>query len=189
MRIDGGTIFGGLIEATDGNLYGVNTRSGKCLFCGNIFKITPAGDFSIVYDFENTGSKHWAPYSTLFQHTNGLIYGMTYYGGTGKDSYCTTGFCGVLFSLDMGAAPFVSFVSGAGRVGKKIQILGQGFIGATSVSFNGVAATFTVVSDTFLTASVPIAATTGFVIVTTPSGTLTSNKKFYLLPNSTDKIR
>ena len=40
----------------------------------------------------------------------------------------------------------------------------------------------TVVSDTYLTATVPPGATTGFVTVTTPSGTLTSNQEFRVRP-------
>jgi hypothetical protein len=69
-----------------------------------------------------------------------------------------------------------------GKVGQTRGILGQGFTGTTSVSFNGIPAIFTVVRDTFLTATVPSGATTGFVTVTTPSGTLTSNQKFRVSP-------
>jgi len=39
-----------------------------------------------------------------------------------------------------------------------------------------------VISDTFMTATVPEGATTGPVTVATPSGTLTSNVKFKELP-------
>ncbi len=42
--------------------------------------------------------------------------------------------------------------------------------------------TFTVHSDTFLTAIVPSGATTGSVSVTTPGGTLNSNVPFTVLP-------
>jgi len=37
------------------------------------------------------------------------------------------------------------------------------------------------VSDTFIKATVPVGATTGYVTVTTPSGTLTSNVPFNVL--------
>jgi hypothetical protein len=67
-------------------------------------------------------------------------------------------------------------------VGQTGPILGQGFIGTTSVMVNGTPATFTVVSDTYLRATVPVGATSGYVTVTTPSGTLTSNKPFIVLP-------
>jgi hypothetical protein len=43
-------------------------------------------------------------------------------------------------------------------------------------------AAFTVKSDTYLTATVPSGATTGKVTVTTPSGTLKSNKIFRVTP-------
>jgi hypothetical protein len=44
--------------------------------------------------------------------------------------------------------------------------------------FNGVAAAFTVESDTYLKAKVPAGATTGTVSVVTPSGTFNSNPQF-----------
>ena len=104
----------------------------------------------------------------LFQATDGKFYG-TYGGGNSGDA---------VYSLDVSLAPFVTFVAPSGKVGKTAQILGQGLTGSTQVTFNGVAASFTVVSDTYLTAVVPTGATTGAVVVTTPTGTLTSNKSF-----------
>ncbi|HXM19949.1 MAG TPA: IPT/TIG domain-containing protein [Terriglobales bacterium] len=104
----------------------------------------------------------------------GKIYGMAGNGGTHK--------WGVVYSFDVGLGPFVSLVSTTGKVGITIEVLGQGFTGTTAVSFNGTAATFTVVSDTYLKTTVPSGATTGFVTVTTPGGTLTSNKEFRVKP-------
>jgi IPT/TIG domain-containing protein len=46
-------------------------------------------------------------------------------------------------------------------------------------------ATFTVVSDTYITAKVPVNGMTGSVTVTTPTGTLTSNTKFKVIPTLT----
>lgn len=48
-------------------------------------------------------------------------------------------------------------------------------IGTTGVFLNGIPASFTVVSDTFIQATVPAGANGGYVTVQTPSGTLTSN--------------
>ena len=76
----------------------------------------------------------------------------------------------------------MSFILQAGKVGQTGGILGQGFTGTTSVSLNGIPANFTVVSDTFIKATVPPGATTGFVTVITPSGTLTSNVPFHVIP-------
>ena len=63
-----------------------------------------------------------------------------------------------------------------------MEILGQGFKGVTGVAFNGTSSNFNVVSDTYLTATVPTGATTGFVSVTTSHGSLKSNKKFRVTP-------
>ncbi len=52
-----------------------------------------------------------------------------------------------------------------GPVGTQVVITGTGFTGATEVTFNGVDATFTVNSDTKITATVPAGATTDTVHV------------------------
>jgi uncharacterized protein (TIGR03437 family) len=59
-----------------------------------------------------------------------------------------------------------------------VIILGNGLTGSTRVTFNGVAASFTVESDTYIQATVPAGASTGVVSVVTPSGTLKSNPQF-----------
>jgi uncharacterized protein (TIGR03437 family) len=69
-----------------------------------------------------------------------------------------------------------------GKVGATVKILGSDLTGATSVSFNGTAATFTVVSPSLITTTVPAGATTGKVQVVTPSGTLSSYVPFRVLP-------
>ncbi len=84
--------------------------------------------------------------------------------------------------MSVGLGPFVSFVRSSANVGDYVGILGQGLTGTTSVSFNGTPASYIVVSDTFVTPTVPGGATTGFVTVTTPSGTLTSNTQFRVAP-------
>jgi hypothetical protein len=84
-----------------------------------------------------------------------------------------------MFSLDMGLGAFITFVQLTGKTGQSAQILGQGLKGTTGVTFNGVAATkFTVESETYMTAVVPAGATTGNVVVTTPTGVLTSSVSF-----------
>jgi uncharacterized protein (TIGR03437 family) len=63
------------------------------------------------------------------------------------------------------------------------MIMGNNLTGTTSVTFNGVTAThFLVKSPTLITATVPGAATTGTIHVTTPSGTLSSNVAFQVVP-------
>jgi len=66
----------------------------------------------------------------------------------------------------------------AGPVGTSVVITGMSLSQATAVSFGSVKATFTVNSDTQVTAIVPAGAITNKVKVTTKGGTATSTAKF-----------
>ncbi len=186
---DGANPWAGLMQATDGNFYGANANGGAASSgcpsgCGTLFKITKTGVFSVLYNFDLTTGE--LPYTTMLQHTNGILYGTTQLGGTGNvDPFCAAGDCGVLYSLNIGAVPFVSLVSTTAKIGKTVEVLGQGFTGATAVAFNGTAASFKVASDTYLTTTVPTGAKTGPVTVTTPGGKRTSNKTFRVTPQFT----
>jgi IPT/TIG domain len=79
------------------------------------------------------------------------------------------GSAGTVFSLAVGLGPFVETLPTSGKVGKAIKILGTNLTGATSVTFNGTAATFTVVSSSEIKTTVLKGATTSKVKVTTPS--------------------
>jgi uncharacterized repeat protein (TIGR03803 family) len=173
----------GLLQATDGTFYGV-AGTNFSPRAGVLFQITSTGTYTVLFNFTNTvGAFPGAsPVVPLFQHTSGTFYGDTDGGGTGNMG-CIT--CGVLFSYNVGLGPFVSLLPYSGKVGKPVEFLGQGFTGTTSVSFNRTAATFRVVSDTYLTATVPSGAKTGAVTVVTPSATLTSNKTFRVTPQIT----
>jgi len=178
-----GSPVAGLVQASDGNFYGANFYgsdfcSGQC---GNIFEITPTGIFSALFSFDKLDGAN--PAVTPIQHTNGVIYGDTSAGGTGKVKPCdpNTLSCGVFYSY-AGLPAFVSLLPYSGKVGKTIGFLGQGFTSASAVSFNGITATFHVESDTFLTAVVPSGATTGVASVTTSGGTLNSNRPFRVTP-------
>jgi hypothetical protein len=70
-----------------------------------------------------------------------------------------------------------------GQEGSTVEILGQGLKGSTAVSFNGTPADFQVVSNTYLTATVPAGATLGPIAVTTQSGKLVSKVTFRVLPH------
>jgi hypothetical protein len=74
-------------------------------------------------------------------------------------------------------------------VGQSGVILGQGFTGTTSVSLNGIPASFTIASDTLIKATVPAGATSGFVTVNTPGGMLTSNVPFRVTPYNSERNR
>lgn len=169
--------IGGLTLGTDGNFYGT-TSSGGANGGGTIFKITPKGELTKLYSFcaQSNCSDGSGPANSLTQGTDGNFYGTTSAGG---DSACN---CSTVFRLSTGLQPFVSFIHASGKVGQTVQILGQGFSGATSVSFNGTPAKFTIQSDTYLTATVPAGAQWGFVTVATRGGVLKSNKAFRVTP-------
>jgi len=172
---DGAAPYGGLVQATDGNFYGT-TLSGENYGAGTLFQITPGGSLTTLHTFcSQHGCPDGAlPFGGLSQSTYGALYGTTYYGGS---QY----YDGTIFGLDMGLGPFVAFVVPAGRVGATGGILGQGFSGTTSVAINGIQANFKVISDTYIKATVPPGATTGYVTVTTPTDVLTSNVPFRVI--------
>jgi hypothetical protein len=71
-----------------------------------------------------------------------------------------------------------SFDPPSGPVGTVVTITGKAFTGATKVQFNGVNASFTMVSYTKITATVPAGATTGPITVFTPGGKAKSRTNF-----------
>jgi uncharacterized repeat protein (TIGR03803 family) len=184
---DGSEPVSGMVQATDGNFYGsasLRGLDGTCDpdGCGTLFKITPEGDFSLIFSPDGTTGE--GPYTTLVQNTNGLLYGDMYKGG---DVAACVGLhqldiCGLFYSPNLTFPPFVSPVPAFGKAGSTIGILGQGFSTTSEVSFNGTPGRVESGSGTFLSVTVPSGATTGIVTVTTPTGTLSSKPKFVVVP-------
>jgi uncharacterized repeat protein (TIGR03803 family) len=172
---DGSKPYAGLVQATDGNFYGT-TSEGGAHNQGTVFKITSGGTLTNLHSFcSQTNCADGAdPRAGLTQATNGSLYGTTSSGGAIG--------AGTVFKLSSRwLVPFVESLPTSGNVGAAVIILGTKLAGTTAVSFSGTAATFTVVSGTEITTTVPSGATTGFVTVTTPSGKLKSNKKFRII--------
>lgn len=177
---EGNGAWSRMVQGTDGNFYGVTTYGGASTFCdggcGTIFSIGPTGAFTSLYSFcPASGCADGAvSIAGLIQDTNGTFYGTTAEGGTSNE--------GVVYSLSMGLGPFVKTQTTSGAVGSSVVILGTGLTGATSVTFNGTSAVFTVVSSSEITATVPAGATSGRVQVTTPTVVLLSNQNFRVTP-------
>lgn len=173
----------GLIQATDGDLYGATQGGGANGIGGTIYKITPTGTLTTLYSFcSQTDCKDgYGPLAAPVQDTNGNFYGTTWLGGTSATcTSCTppgTGY-GTVFSLSVGLGPFVETQPTSGTVGTAVKILGTNLTSATSVTFNGTVAVFKVASSSEITTTVPTGATTGTVKVVTSKGTLSSNVKF-----------
>jgi len=75
-----------------------------------------------------------------------------------------------------------SFTPTSGAVGTVVTITGVSLTQTTKITFGGVAAIFTVNSDTQVTATVPTGAKTGKIGITTPGGTATSATSFTVTP-------
>jgi uncharacterized repeat protein (TIGR03803 family) len=77
---DGATPYGSLIQASDGNFYGM-TSGGGAYGLGTVFKITPSGTESVLHSFAGGSTDGSSPYGNLIQASDGNFYGMTYGGG------------------------------------------------------------------------------------------------------------
>jgi uncharacterized repeat protein (TIGR03803 family) len=176
----------GLIEGSDGNLYGTTDSVEGCepLACGAVYRMTLQGNVTAIHTFcATTGCPDGAnPQAPLFQATNGAFFGAAFWGGKSTNSQCIGNGCGVLFTFSKGLAPVVMASPNFGKAGRVIKILGNDLTETSSVTFNGTPATFSVVSATYIEATVPIGATTGTIEVTVPSGALSSNAAFHVLP-------
>jgi uncharacterized repeat protein (TIGR03803 family) len=173
---DGAFPVGGVIQATDGNFYGTTSEFGNTNIydtpIGTAYELTPDGVLTVLHTFcaaNEDCTDGLGPNGDLLQATSGEFYGTTPSGGSGNNS-------GVIFRLNIGLGPFVALERSSGAVRSKVTILGTDLTGASSVTFNGTAATFSVNAiGSAITATVPQGATTGTVQVVTPSGTLNSN--------------
>ena len=104
---DGIVPVGGLIQATDGNFYGVTASGGanECFQipqaggnCGTVFKMTPAGVTTILYSFGTSIADGVTPIASLVQASDGNFYGTTANGGANSCSSSNeTNNCGTAF--------------------------------------------------------------------------------------------
>ncbi len=93
---DGYYPSGGLTYGSDGNFYGILSQSPEdASGSGAIFQVTPAGKFSIVYNFQN-GADGGNPVGYLIEATDGNFYGATTTGGSGANT-------GTIYRLTPGA--------------------------------------------------------------------------------------
>jgi uncharacterized repeat protein (TIGR03803 family) len=73
---------------------------------------------------------------------------------------------------------YKSFAPPSGPVGTVVTFNGTGLTQTTKVTIDNLSATFTVVSDSEITATVPTGAATGKIVVTTKGGSVTSSTSF-----------
>jgi uncharacterized repeat protein (TIGR03803 family) len=77
--------IGAVAQGQDGSLYTTAPHGGidDGVCCGAVFKITPAGDLSTLYNFSG-GADGSEPQSGLTLGTDGNFYGTTLFGGAGN---------------------------------------------------------------------------------------------------------
>jgi uncharacterized repeat protein (TIGR03803 family) len=72
---DGAYPYGALVQDADGSLLGT-TSSGGAGGAGTVFRISPSGNFTIVYTFAGASDGGW-PYAGLARAADGSFYGTT----------------------------------------------------------------------------------------------------------------
>jgi uncharacterized repeat protein (TIGR03803 family) len=95
-----------VLQASDGNFYGTTYMGGTntCIYgesCGTIFKITPTGEFTTLYNFCSLSdcADGYFPFAGLIQAADGNLYGTTSDGGVG--TVCGGLGCGTVFKITL----------------------------------------------------------------------------------------
>ncbi len=118
---DGINPNGGLIQASDGNLYGI-TRGGGANGNGSVFKISTVGSEVVLYSFGTNGSTDSkTPNAGLIQSSSGNLYGTTIAGGLYSSGtvfqITTAGVESVLYSFGVnvydGTSPYANIIQGS----------------------------------------------------------------------------
>jgi len=162
---NGADPFGSLLEASDGNLYGITDLEYYYLG-GTAFHLNPAGQLSTLASFQGD------------QVNDGLIQAED--GGLRGVSRSTL--FALLSGLPKPKPAIAQFQPAAGAPGARVTIRGAHFIYANQVMFNGVPAAFQVSSTNFIQAVVPSGAATGPISVSNMGGTTTSKASFTVTP-------
>jgi len=159
-----------IIAGSDGNLYGTTLGGGE-QGAGTVYRVTPDG---IVVTMHSFAQAFYYYFGGLTQNTNGEFVGTTYFGGSADD--------GTIYTLSVGLKPFVKVQPSTAPEGATVSILGSNLSDVTGVSFNGTPASFEIVSETFVKATVPAGASSGRIEVTGPHHRLQSNVPFFVRP-------
>jgi uncharacterized repeat protein (TIGR03803 family) len=144
---DGISPVGGLVEADDGNFYGVTASGGAnhCPQipqaggnCGTVFRTTPQGATSILYSFGASAADGVTPLASLVQASDGHLYGTTASGGAYSCSNSNEPHtCGTAFRTTLGGEATVlhsfgrSLADGVAPQGALVQAADGALYGTT----------------------------------------------------------
>lgn len=122
-----------LIQANDGNFYGV-TQSGGANTLGTVFQMTPDGDVTTLFSFSGTNG---AEPSTLVQGSDGALYGTTQAGGASFGGVAWSG-DGAVFRITTNGdftllASLDHLTTGAEPLGKLLEVSNGVFYGTAGV--------------------------------------------------------
>ncbi len=170
----------GLAVGAYGYFYGVNFHGGA-FGDGTLFQITNTGGFTKLFDFtgEGGGVPGAAPYTALWQHTNGSLYGLTEFGSAGslgEGNFYNFTPRNILLTLIVEGPIFVP-------PGVAVEILGDDLSHVVQVYFGSVQAQFQLGSDTYLMATVPMNAVDAPISVILETGQqIQTQSAMHILP-------
>ncbi len=117
LGLDGGYPEAGLIQDSQGNLYGTTMGGGNPNYCtgnvdrrphplmewplngcGTVFELSPSGQEAVLYSFTGN-SDGQAPVASLIRDTHGNLYGTTMGGGDLNVCYNNNPGCGTVFKV------------------------------------------------------------------------------------------
>ena len=188
---------GGLVQDTNGTFYGATYQGGNTSSQGTLFSLSN-GLGSLVQPVINAG-KVGASVTILGNSLKGTT-SVTFNGTAATFKVSSSGMA-LSATVPSGAttgtikvvAPsgtlsttssfkvtpqILSFSPPSGKVGASVTITGVSLSQTSQVTFGGVVATFTVNTDSQVTATVPTGAKSGKIVITTPGGTATSATSF-----------
>ena len=152
-----------LIQASDGNFYGVTSPLEEQ---GQVFQFNPSTSMFTSYPIPPTaGAVSTGP---LLQDSNG------YLRGTNSAGAAAAGSPGAAFILNLGLPKPLPSIRGfaptSGQAGTSVKVLGSHFVNVSSVTLNGLPATFSNPASGAVLFTVPEGASSGPVVITTPAG-------------------
>lgn len=109
--VDGGYPLAGIIQGSDGSLYGMTVTDGAFVQ-GTLFRVSSSGNLTSLYSFTGGTDGHGSSTATLVQGSDGNFYGTSRSGGTYSN--------GTVFRLTLPLNPPANRISAVQIIGNDI---------------------------------------------------------------------